>query len=111
MKKFQISAIRAISVLAFATTGFLAAPASSLDALNQVEQQQFLDWCTGEKRASDSVCSCTLKNVVQTIPAAALTSFISGQTSSSGFSMTNLATQAGVQTAATVAQSMATCSK
>jgi hypothetical protein len=111
MKNFKKSAIMSISVLAFATAGFLAAPASSLEALSQAEQQQFLDWCTGEKRASDSVCSCTLKNVVQTIPAAALTSFISGQTSSSGFSMTNLATQAGVQTAATVAQSMATCSK
>jgi hypothetical protein len=50
-------------------------------------------------------------NVLQTIPATTLTSFISGHTSSSGFSHTNLASQGGVQTAANVALSIANFSQ
>lgn len=111
MLKLPLSLLRHLTAFAFFVSSLIPLGASALDSLSQSEQQQFLDWCTGEKKASDSVCSCTLKNVAQSVPAAALTTYISGQTSGSGFSMTNLATQASVQTAAAVAQSLATCSK
>ena len=96
--------------------GLLAAPlsvspASALDAFSNSQQQQFLDWCTGEKKATESTCSCALKSLAQTVPAAALASFLNGQTSGSGFSMSNLAVSATAATATSVTQALATCSR
>ena len=102
----RLTAVAGILVLTV-----FALPANALDKLSQAEQQQFLDWCTGEKKASDSVCSCTLKSVATTVPAAALTSYISGKATGSGLSMSNLATSAGVSAAAAVTQALATCSR
>ncbi|MEL0114195.1 MAG: hypothetical protein VW835_20895 [Rickettsiales bacterium] len=111
--RWQNSAARSLlATMALAAAVALASDAGALDAkLTQAEQQQFLDWCTGEKKATDSVCSCTLKSVATTVPAAALTSYISGQATGSSFSMSNLATQTGVSAAVAVTQALATCSQ
>ena len=111
MTKSKTMIVRLSAIVGIIVLAQLGAPAQALDSLSQAEQQQFLDWCTGEKKASESVCSCTLKKVAVTVPAAALTSYISGQASGGSFSMSNLATTAGVSTAASVAQALTTCSQ
>lgn len=90
--------------------GISTSSGSALEAYSQTEEKQFLDWCTGEQKATDSVCSCTLKSVAQTVPASALISYINGKATGSGFSMSNLAVQSGVSAATAVTAALATCS-
>jgi hypothetical protein len=51
-------------------------PASALEAYSAQQSQQFMDWCTGAKAATESACSCTLKSVAQAVPAATLAQFL-----------------------------------
>ena len=81
----------------------------ALDGYSASEQSQFMDWCTGAKSASESTCSCTLKKVAQTVPAAALVSYVSSASSGESMSMTSLATTSATMTATTVVQALATC--
>ncbi len=83
----------------------VAQPANALEAYSAAETQQFMDWCTGAKSASDSTCSCTLKSVAQTVPATTLAQFLNSQASSGGFNFS--ATLAS--TTALVTQALATC--
>lgn len=83
--------------------------ANALDGYSSSEEAQFMDWCTGAKSASESTCSCTLKKVAQTVPAAALVSYISSASSGQSLSLTSLATTGATMTATTVVQSLATC--
>lgn len=109
--------MRNIKIVHAARAGILAAAfilapgANALEALSPAEEKKFLDWCTGERKASDSVCSCTVKSVATTVPASTLAAYIASETSGSGLSMSNLATQAGATAAASVAQALATCSR
>lgn len=88
---------------------FTAVPAAALESYSQAEQQQFLDWCTGARSASESKCSCALKKVAQTVPAAALTTYLASAGSGQSMSFTNLATSSAAMTATTVAQALSTC--
>ena len=83
--------------------------ANALDGYSASEETQFMDWCTGAKSASESTCSCTLKKVAQTVPAAALVSYISGASSGQSMSLTSLATTSATMTATTVVQALTTC--
>lgn len=83
--------------------------ANALDGYSSSEEAQFMDWCTGAKSASESTCSCTLKKVAQTVPAATLVSYISSASSGQSLSLTSLATTSATMTATTVVQSLATC--
>ncbi len=85
-----------------------ARPVPALETYSATETQQFMDWCTGAKSASESTCSCTLKSLAQSLPATALAAFINKQTSgTSGFSLST----AAVSTGAMVANSMLACTK
>ncbi len=86
-------------------------PAAALEAYSAAEQQQFLDWCTGKRGASEGVCSCTLKQVAQTVPATALAGFLAQQAGGGGMSFSSLATTTAATTAASVTQALATCGK
>ncbi|MBL6958988.1 MAG: hypothetical protein ISR52_08405 [Rhodospirillales bacterium] len=79
-------------------------PALALEDYPPAQQQQFLDWCTGAKSASESTCSCTLKRLAQTVPPAALASFLAGKGS---FSLSASSVAAG----AAVTEALAACSK
>ena len=91
-----------------ATPNFLAPNASALKTLSPAYEKKFIDWCTGEHKASDSVCSYTLKSVASTVSAYTLTTYISSQSSGSGFSMSNLTSQAGLTVATLITQELAT---
>jgi len=98
----RMAAITAISLIALTGTH---GGAKALETYSADQSQQFMDWCTGAKSATESTCSCTLKNLAQTVPAATLAQFLSSQASGTAFSFNaTLAT-----TAATVTQSLATC--
>jgi|SaaInlStandDraft_2_1057019.scaffolds.fasta_scaffold342777_1 hypothetical protein len=95
------------TTLFFATIATIAtiSSAQALEAYSDQQSQQFMDWCTGAKSASESTCSCTVKSVAQTVPATALTQFLSSQASGGGFSFNaTLAT-----TAALVTQALTSC--
>lgn len=82
-------------------------PATALEAYSPAQTQQFTDWCTGAKAATEGVCSCTLKKLSQSVAPAALTAFISSQSSGGGF---NLSTTT-VTTTALVTNALVSCSK
>ena len=100
MKNSLVSAAIGVLALLFISQ---TQPALALEAYSPQEQQQFMDWCTGAKSATESTCSCTLKNLAQTVPAAALAQFLSSQGS---FSLST----AAVTTGATVTQALLSCS-
>lgn len=99
MKKTFV-ALLAIAVLGFSTTH----NAKALDAYSAEQQQQFVDWCTGAKGATESTCSCTVKRLAQTVAPAALATFLStnGMPSMS---------QSAIATTAAVAEAFTSCSK
>lgn len=97
----QTAAIIAAAMLSVAASG----AASALEAYSAAQTQQFMDWCTGAKAATESTCSCTLKSVAQTVPAATLAQYLNSQASNGGFSFN--ATLAS--TTALVTQALATC--
>jgi hypothetical protein len=90
---------------AMITTVATIGSAQALEAYSAQQSQQFMDWCTGAKSATESTCSCTVKSVAQTVPATALTQFVSSQSSGGGFNFN--ATLAS--TAALVTQALASC--
>ncbi len=100
MKK--IAASTAIGIMALLVLIPLQ-PATALETYSPQEQQQFMDWCTGAKSASESTCSCTVKKVALTVPAAALSQFLASQGS---FSLSATA----VSTGAAVTQALLSCS-
>jgi len=99
MKISLISAVMGVLALLFISQ---PRPAAALEAYSPQEQQQFMDWCTGAKSATESTCSCTLKQLAQTVPAAALAQFLSSQGS---FNLSS----AAVTTGASVTQALLNC--
>jgi len=100
MKKNFFSA--AIGIMALTVLVPLQ-PVAALEAYSPQEQQQFMDWCTGAKSATESTCSCTVKKIALTVPAAALSQFLASQGS---FSLSATA----VSTGAVVTQALLSCS-
>jgi len=97
--------IRLTIFLTFAAALILSASGSrALEAYSQSQTQEFMDWCTGTKSATESVCSCTLKRLAKTVPVAALAQFLSSQGQLSFSS-------AAVTTAATVTEAMVICNQ
>jgi hypothetical protein len=97
---------RTAAAIAAATLSVaISGPASALEAYTAAQNQQFMDWCTGAKAATESTCSCTLKSVAQTVPATTLAQYLNSQASNGGFSFN--ATLAS--TTALVTQALATC--
>lgn len=87
--------------------GFLvssASPAISVEAYSSQQQQEFVSWCTGEKSASETTCSCTVKKLAETVPATALAQFLSSQGT---FSLSATA----ITTGASVTQALLACNK
>ena len=84
--------------------------ASAIEAYSDATNQQFTDWCTGEKSQSEGVCSCTLKSVARTVPAAALTTYLSGLATGQATSLGSLAVSGASTTAVAVTQAMVSCS-
>lgn len=84
-----------------------APPAPALETYSPAQTQQFMDWCTGAKSATESTCSCTLKSLAQTLPATALATFLSKELGDGGFNLSTAAISAG----AMVANAMAGCAK
>mgnify|MGYP003981058221 FL=1 len=82
-------------------------PAAALEAYSPAQTQQFTDWCTGAKAATEGVCSCTLKNLSKTDAPAALAAFIPSQSGGGGFSLSTSA----VTTTALVTNALVGCSK
>lgn len=80
-----------------------AQPVYAVDAYTDQQSQEFINWCTGAKSASETTCSCTVKRLAQTVPAAALAQFLATQGS---FSLSATA----VSTGATVTQALLACS-
>jgi len=90
-------------LVASMVTPFQNSPALAVEAYSSTEEKQFMDWCTGAKSATESTCSCTVKRLAQTVPAAALTQFLTSQGS---FNMST----AAVTTGAAVTQALVSCS-
>lgn len=105
MLKEAPTLFRSLFVAALVSAVASVRPATALEAYSAAETQQFMDWCTGAKSATESTCSCTLKSVAQTVPAATLAQFLGSQASGGGFSFN--ASLAG--TTALVTQALATC--
>ncbi|GAB6053608.1 hypothetical protein JCM17960_24280 [Magnetospira thiophila] len=99
MKKWFATAALAIFAL--------AQPAQALEATYDAAQTaQFLDWCTGTHGASESTCSCTLKNLSMTVPSQALATYLNSQGAGGMPSLS----QGLVATAASVTQALTVCS-
>jgi len=100
-----------IPVLGVAALIAIAAPKSAhaIEAYSASEQQQFMDWCTGAKSASESTCSCALKKVAATVPAATLTQYLASLSGGQTMSFSTLATSSASMTATTVATALTTC--
>ncbi len=93
-------------IITLLIAGFLVANASSalaLDSYSEEQKEQFTSWCTGAKSASEPVCNCALKQVMQTVAPATLTSFLANDGKVS-FSQT------GMMAAAAVTQALTSCS-
>jgi len=103
MKKHLQNLIKVIAVLVIVILTSQSHPAQAIETYSDTEQQQFMDWCTGAKSATQSTCSCTLKRIAQTVPAAALTQYLTSQGS---FTLSS----AAVTTGATVTQALLSCS-
>jgi len=96
-----------LASLIFGVAGWTA-PAAALESYSDTQTQQFMDWCTGAKSASESTCSCTVKSLARSLPATALSAFINKQTSgTTGFSLST----AAVSTGAMITNAMLSCTK
>lgn len=98
---------KGIPTAAGIVTVLAAAPASALETYSTQQTQQFMDWCTGAKSATESVCSCTVKSLAQTLPTTALEQFLAQQSGGGGFSLSTTA----VTAAAAATNAMVGCSK
>ena len=99
MKKLTTTMFAAL-LMAFAAHG----PALALDQYPAEQQQQFVDWCTGSKSMSESVCSCTVKRLAQTVAPTALAMFLSNN------GMPSMS-QSAIATSAAVAEALTACSR
>jgi hypothetical protein len=98
--------MKTLRLLAAALLLTLAAghSARALEAYPSNLTGQFMDWCTGKAGSTETACTCALKRLAQTVPPAALTTFVGG---GSGFSMST----ATVATAALVTDALTACVK
>ncbi|MBT6096533.1 MAG: hypothetical protein HOH04_16730 [Rhodospirillaceae bacterium] len=94
-----------VSIPVFALVLLTAFGARSLESYSPAQSEQFMDWCTGAKSATESTCSCTLKSVAQTVPAATLAQFLTSQASGGSFNFNASLASTG----AMVASSLASC--
>ena len=78
--------------------------AQALEDYSTAQTQQFMDWCTGAKSNSESLCSCTVKSLAQTVPPVALSQFLASQ---GKFTLD----QTVVTTTAMVTQALTSCSR
>ena len=86
----------------------LAPRAEALESYSSDLTGQFMDWCTGKAGNTETVCTCTLKQLAQSVTPAALTSFVADKMGGgSGFSLST----ATVATAATFTQALTVCVK
>ena len=92
---------------ALALTVVSALPAHALDPYSEAQTAQFTDWCTGKPATSQSVCSCAVKRLAQTVPASALAAFLADQQGGGGFTMSTTA----IATAATVTDALTACAQ
>jgi hypothetical protein len=102
--------MKTLRLLAAALLLTLAAghSARALEAYPSNLTGQFMDWCTGKAGSTETACTCALKRLAQTVPAAALTTFVADKTGGgSGFSMST----ATVATAALVTDALTACVK
>lgn len=90
--------------LAATSFALLSHPANAVESYTDAQKQEFVSWCTGEKSMTETVCSCTVKQLAQTVPANALAQYLSSQ---GNFSLSATA----VSTAAAVTQAMLACNK
>ncbi len=97
MKNLKTLVLTAILLLSTAS-------AQAIETYSADQQQQYMDWCTGAQSATDSVCSCSLKSLAQSVPPAALATLLNSQ---GGFSFS----AASATTAALAAQAIAACAK
>lgn len=82
--------------------------ARALDAYPSNLSGQFMDWCTGKGGSTETACTCALKRLAQTVPPAALTTFVADKTGGgSGFSMSTTT----IATAALVTDALTACIK
>jgi len=79
-------------------------PVIALEPYPPSVTRSFMDWCTGTKGTAEGVCSCTLKNLAQTVPAMAISRFVGSEAS---FSLSAMA----VSTGSTVTDALLRCSK
>lgn len=89
--------VRAKGILAGAliATAIAGAPAAALETYSPEQTQQFMDWCTGAKSATESTCSCTLKSLAQTLPATALATFLNKEMGGGGFNLSTAVISTG----------------
>ena len=85
----------------------VAPSANALEAYSAEQKTQFMNWCTGAQSTTETVCSCTLKSLAQTMPAAALANFLNAKTSNTGFSLSTTA----ITATAMVTQALTSCNK
>lgn len=78
--------------------------AFALENYTSAQKEEFTSWCTGAKSNSEPVCNCALKQVMQSVAPATLTSFLAngGKVSFS---------QTSVMAAASVTQALTSCAK
>lgn len=95
--------------LAAALSLLAASPAVAIDAYSDGTNQAFTDWCTGETSNTESVCSCALKSVATTVPAATLTSYLATTAQGGETTLGSLATVGAASTATAVTQALISC--
>lgn len=100
MTHFKPFALALTAVLAFSP----APSAQAIETYSADQQQQYMDWCTGAKSATDSVCSCSLKRLTQSVPPVALATMLSSQ---GGFSFS----AASATTTALAVQAITACAQ
>ena len=98
LKKCVVGLVLSLIVVSASPSAF------ALESYSDQQSQEFVSWCTGAKSVSETTCSCTVKQLAQTVPAAALAQFLSSQGS---FSLS----AAAVTTGASVTQALLSCSK
>ena len=101
----MFGAKRLIAMITLMGVLIIPAATQALEAYSPEQEAQFMNWCTGAKTTSESVCSCTVKSLAQTLPGAALANFINAKSSNTGFSFSTSA----ITATAMVAQALTSC--
>lgn len=82
---------------------FSFSQAHAIEQYSNAQKEEFTSWCTGAKSNSEPLCNCALKQVMQTVAPATLTSFLANGGKVS-FSQTSM------MAAASVTQALTSCS-